>query len=101
MLRGLFYPFVAKALTGDNALGPYTIAFIFSVGVLLCTIPVNLLLLRYPITGGTPLRASEYVRGSGLGASVRIAWRRDLVHGGGAELRGGQRPDSRGCRADF
>ena len=28
---GLFYPFVAKALTGDNHLGPYTVCFVFAL----------------------------------------------------------------------
>jgi len=29
---GLFYPFVAKALTGPNHLGPYTVYFVFGLG---------------------------------------------------------------------
>ncbi|HEY2860534.1 MAG TPA: GRP family sugar transporter [Terracidiphilus sp.] len=61
---GLFYPFVAKATTGPNHLGPYTVAFVFSIGVLLCTIPVNYIFMRKPITGA-PVAISDYFRGSG------------------------------------
>jgi glucose uptake protein len=59
---GLFYPFVAKATTGENHLGPYTVAFIFSLGVLACTIPVNYLLMRKPISG-EPVALANYFRG--------------------------------------
>ena len=61
---GLFYPFVAKATTGPNHLGPYSVAFVFSIGVLLCTIPVNYIFMRKPITGA-PVAMSDYFRGSG------------------------------------
>ena len=61
---GLFYPFVAKATTGPNHLGPYSVAFVFSIGVLLCTIPVNYIFMRKPITGA-PVDLADYFRGSG------------------------------------
>ena len=61
---GLFYPFVAKATTGPNHLGPYAVAFVFSIGVLLCTIPVNYIFMRRPVTGA-PVAMSDYFRGSG------------------------------------
>jgi glucose uptake protein len=61
---GLFYPFVAKATTGPNHLGPYSVAFVFSIGVLLCTIPVNYIFMRKPITGA-PVAISDYFHGSG------------------------------------
>ena len=38
---GLFYPFVAKALTGENHLGPYTVYFVFSLGALASNFPLN------------------------------------------------------------
>jgi glucose uptake protein len=60
---GLFYPFVAKATTGANHLGPYAVAFVFSIGVLACTIPVNYLFMRKPISG-KPVDLSDYFRGS-------------------------------------
>jgi glucose uptake protein len=61
---GLFYPFVAKALTGENHLGPYTVGFVFAIGALVCTIPVNYIFMRKPISG-TPISLSDYFRGSG------------------------------------
>jgi len=61
---GLFYPFVAKATTGPNHLGPYSVAFVFSIGVLLCTIPVNYVFMRKPISGA-PVAMTDYFRGSG------------------------------------
>ena len=60
---GLFYPFVAKATTGPNHLGPYSVALVFSLGVLLCTLPVNYIFMRKPITGA-PVAMSDYFRGS-------------------------------------
>lgn len=59
---GLFYPFVAKATTGDNHLGPYTVAFVFALGVLVCTIPVNYIFMRKPISGA-PVAMGDYFRG--------------------------------------
>jgi glucose uptake protein len=61
---GLFYPFVAKATTGPNHLGPYAVAVVFSLGVLACTIPVNYLFMRKPISG-EPVAMADYFRGSG------------------------------------
>jgi glucose uptake protein len=61
---GLFYPFVAKATTGPNHLGPYAVAFVFSLGVLACTIPVNYLFMRKPISG-EPVAMGDYFRGTG------------------------------------
>jgi glucose uptake protein len=63
VLMGLFYPFVTRASTGPGALGPYAVALIFAVGVLLCAIPVNYLLMRYPIAAGEPLAMRHYLAG--------------------------------------
>lgn len=61
---GLFYPFVAKALTGENHLGPYTVGFVFAIGALVCTIPLNYIFMRKPVSGA-PVSMSDYFRGSG------------------------------------
>lgn len=61
---GLFYPFVAKALTGERHLGPYTVAWVFALGVLACTLPLNYFLMRKPISG-PPLVPGDYFRGTG------------------------------------
>jgi glucose uptake protein len=52
LLMGSFYPFVSKSMTGDHALGPYAIALVFAIGVAVCSLPVNYLLMRRPLTGG-------------------------------------------------
>jgi glucose uptake protein len=59
---GLFYPFVAKALTGPNHLGPYTVYFIFAVGAVASNFPMNYALMRRPVSG-PPLRVKDYFSG--------------------------------------
>lgn len=60
ILMGLFYPFLAKAGVVAHPLGPYTVAFVFSVGVLFCAIPFNVWLMRNPITGDPPVSMAAY-----------------------------------------
>ncbi len=60
LLMGSFYPFVSKAMTGEAALGPYTIAFVFSLGVALCALPFNYLLMRRPLDGSEPVSLGGY-----------------------------------------
>jgi glucose uptake protein len=61
---GLFYPFVAKALTGENHLGPYSVMFVVALGVVACTIPLNYIFMRKPVSGA-PISMSDYLGGSG------------------------------------
>ncbi len=61
---GLFYPFIAKALTGENHLGPYTVMFMFALGILVCTVPVNYAFMRRPVSG-PPLEMGAYFAGRG------------------------------------
>jgi glucose uptake protein len=63
VLMGLFYPLVAKAITGEHSLGPYAVAFFFAIGTAICAVPVNYLLMRRPLTGGPRLSMADYVRG--------------------------------------
>ena len=60
LLMGTFYPFVAKAMTGDRAPGPYATAFLFTLGVALCAFPVNYLLMRKPLDGKAPVSMAGY-----------------------------------------
>jgi glucose uptake protein len=60
LLMGTFYPFVSKAMSGDQAMGPYSTAFIFTIGVLVCSIPVNYLFMRRPLDGGTSVSMGSY-----------------------------------------
>ena len=60
LLMGSFYPFVAKAMTGNDAPGPYAISMYFVIGVALCSIPVNFLLMRRPLDGRPPVAMRGY-----------------------------------------
>jgi glucose uptake protein len=60
VLMGLFYPLVARALQGRASLGPYTVVFFFSLGVAICALPVNSLLMKKPLTGTPPVKMSQY-----------------------------------------
>ncbi len=60
---GTFYPLVARALggvPGKPAPGPYAVAFFFAVGVLLSTVPANLLLMAKPLDGKPPVDGAGY-----------------------------------------
>jgi glucose uptake protein len=61
---GLFYPFVAKATSGDNHLGPYTVAVVFALGIVASNIPLNYVFMRRPVSG-PPVAVTEYFRGAG------------------------------------
>lgn len=63
VMMGLFYPLIAKAIKGENHLGPYTVAFVFTIGILLTTLPVNYVLMRRPIAG-IPTSVGDYFRGT-------------------------------------
>ncbi len=67
VLMGVFYPLVAKAITGDHSLGPYSVAFFFALGTAVCAVPVNYFLMRKPLTGGPPVSMADYFKG-------RSAW---------------------------
>ncbi len=62
LLMGCFYPFVSKAMTAPDAPGPYAALLFFAVGVGLCAVPVNYLLMRFPLDGREPAVMSEYWR---------------------------------------
>ena len=66
LLMGTFYPLVAHALatpTGNPihpTTGPYATTLFFVLGVLLSTIPANLLLMAKPLDGKPPVSLSGY-----------------------------------------
>lgn len=62
LLMGSFYPFVAKAMSGEGAPGPYAISMYFVIGVALCCIPVNFLLMRRPLDGKSAVPVRGYVQ---------------------------------------
>jgi glucose uptake protein len=77
VLIGAFYPLIAKALQGENHLGPYTVFFMFALGIVLCTIPVNYLFMRRPLVG-SPVTIRDYFQGSSslhlLGVAGGMIW---------------------------
>lgn len=64
VLIGAFYPLIAKALQGENHLGPYAVFLMFALGILLCTLPVNYLFMRRPMVG-SPVTVGDYFQGAG------------------------------------
>jgi glucose uptake protein len=63
VLMGSFYPLVARAMSGDPGVpgpGPYAVALFFAVGVLISTIPANLLLMAKPLDGKPPVDGADY-----------------------------------------
>jgi glucose uptake protein len=60
LLMGSFYPFVSRAMSGADAPGPYAITFLFALGVTVCAVPFNFILMRYPLVGGEPVSMSGY-----------------------------------------
>jgi glucose uptake protein len=66
---GLFYPFVAKSLSGPAHLVPYTVNLVFALGAVATALPMSYLLMRKPVTG-PPLTLRDYIAGG-----VRVhAW---------------------------
>lgn len=61
VLMGIFYPLVTKALQGRAALGPYSVVFFFALGIAICAIPVNYLLMKRPLAGTPPVNMSQYL----------------------------------------
>jgi glucose uptake protein len=60
ILMGISYPFIVKAITGVGSYGPYTVSFVFVLGIALCAIPVNYFIMRRPLTGAPPVDGSSY-----------------------------------------
>ena len=69
VLMGCFYPLVAHALSpmqGNPAPGPYAVAYFFALGVLVSTLPANLLLMFKPLDGKPPVGFAGYWNAPGL-----------------------------------
>ncbi len=71
VLMGMFFPLVEIGKKGPGGLGPYSIGFVFSVGVFLSTFVFNAYFLKRPVEG-KPLRFSDYFRGSALAHTAGI-----------------------------
>jgi glucose uptake protein len=60
IFMGFFYPFIAKAIKGEGHLGPYTVMFVFALGIVISNVPLNYALMRHPITGAPPVSLRDY-----------------------------------------
>lgn len=60
VLMGLFYPLVAASMTGADAPGPYAVTLFFAIGVILCSIPLNFVLMKKPLDGREPVSMAGY-----------------------------------------
>ncbi len=60
LMMGSFYPFVSHAMTIPHGSGPYATSLFFVIGVALCALPFNYLLMRKPLDGQPPLTLSLY-----------------------------------------
>jgi glucose uptake protein len=64
LLMGSFYPLVARAMTGtamEPGPGPYATAFVFAMGVLISTVPANLILMFWPLDGKPRTKGIGYL----------------------------------------
>lgn len=78
LLMGGFYPFVAKAMSGSHPLGPYAVSFFFVIGVAICSLPVNYLIMRKPLDGAAPVAGDGYrkapLRWHAWGVAGGVIW---------------------------
>ncbi len=62
LLMGCWYPIATHDLATATGPGPYSIALFFAIGVLISTVPANLLLMARPLDGKPPVNGAEYWR---------------------------------------
>jgi glucose uptake protein len=60
LLMGCWYPIATHDLATATGPGPYSIALFFAVGVLISTVPANLLLMARPLDGKPPVNGADY-----------------------------------------
>lgn len=65
VLMGTFYPLVAKSMADRHAPGPYAVSFIFALGVIACSLPLNYFFMRKPLDGQLPVKFSEFTSAPG------------------------------------
>lgn len=78
LLMGSFYPLVEISMEGDIVgLRPYSVAFVFALGVFFSTFVFNLYFMNLPVEG-EPISALQYLRGTSrqhlLGIGGGIIW---------------------------
>jgi glucose uptake protein len=82
ILMGLWAPFVARAMTNENTLGPYSIAVFLTLGALLSCLIWNIYFMRHPLVG-EPVSFSGYfsgpISGHVLGLLGGLIWGTGMV----------------------
>jgi glucose uptake protein len=77
VLMGSFYPLVEMGKTGDLALGPYSIALVFALGVFLSTFFFSVVFMNLPVEGPA-ISPFQYFRGTlkqhALGIAGGVIW---------------------------
>jgi glucose uptake protein len=66
VLMGLWAPFVTRAMTSGNRLGPYGIAVFLTLGALLSCFVWNIYFMKKPLVGA-PVEFSDFFRGPSSG----------------------------------
>jgi glucose uptake protein len=77
VLMGLWAPFVARAMTNGNTLGPYSIAVFLTLGALLSCLIWNIYFMKHPLVGD-PVSFAGYfsgpISGHALGLLGGFIW---------------------------
>jgi glucose uptake protein len=77
LLLGSFTPLVQMGGAGENGLGPYSMGFIFSIGVLFSTFVFNLFFMNLPVQG-EPIDMAEFFKATaarhGMGILGGVIW---------------------------
>jgi glucose uptake protein len=77
ILMGLWAPFVARAMTNGNTLGPYSVAVFLTLGALLSCLIWNIYFMRHPLVGEPVSFAGFFsgpVSGHALGLLGGFIW---------------------------
>ncbi|HUB79783.1 MAG TPA: GRP family sugar transporter [Bryobacteraceae bacterium] len=61
VLLGTFAPLLLRAQDPDDGVGPYSLLFLFAIGVFISTFVLNLFFMNVPVEGD-PLEISDYIK---------------------------------------
>ena len=71
VLMGLWSPFVARAMSHGNTLGPYSVAVFLTLGALLSCFLWNIYFMKKPLVG-EPVNFGEFFRGPASGHALGL-----------------------------
>lgn len=60
LLMGMFYPILTRSMQQPHGFSPYAALVFFAIGVGVCAVPVNLLMMKKPLTGGPSLQMKAF-----------------------------------------